>query len=145
MDHEAIHGPSMPPPMGHNSQAVRVGNLLFIAGQPGIDLSGTVDPDTARAVPGGFEHVGIEAILDDAGSGLEHVVKTTTFLTDLDDGRQTAFTRSPSRQTLRRDPRLSSCSPGDTPVHPLSPRLPSSSVTSPLTPTSTHFYRVEPV
>jgi 2-iminobutanoate/2-iminopropanoate deaminase len=92
MDHEVIHGPSMPPPMGHYSQAVRVGNLLFIAGQPGIDLSGSADPDTARAVPGGFEAEwrqafrNLEAILDDAGSGLEHVVKTTTFLTDLDNG-----------------------------------------------------------
>jgi len=27
----------------------------------------------------------LEAILDDAGSGLGHVVKTTTFLTDLDN------------------------------------------------------------
>jgi 2-iminobutanoate/2-iminopropanoate deaminase len=90
MEHEVIHGPSMPPPMGHYSQAVRVGNLLFIAGQPGIDLS--VNPERARAVPGGFEAEwrqafrNLEAILDDAGSGLEHVVKTTTFLTDLDNG-----------------------------------------------------------
>ena len=37
----------MPPPMGHYSQAVQVGNLLFIAGQPDIDLSGSADPDTA--------------------------------------------------------------------------------------------------
>jgi 2-iminobutanoate/2-iminopropanoate deaminase len=92
MDHEAIRGQSMPPPMGHYSQAVRVGNLLFISGQPGIDLSGSADPDTARAVPGGFEAEwrqafrNLEAILDDAGSGLEHVVKTTTFLTDLENG-----------------------------------------------------------
>ncbi len=92
MEHQVIHGPSMPPPMGHYSQAVRVGSLLFIAGQPGIDLSGSADPDTARAVYGGFEAEwrqafrNLTAILDDAGSGLKHVVKTTTFLTDLDDG-----------------------------------------------------------
>ena len=52
--HEVVHGPSMPPPMGHASQAVRAGNR--------------------------------QAISDDAGCGLEHVVTTTTFRTDLADG-----------------------------------------------------------
>lgn len=92
MDHEAIHDPKMPQPMGHYSQAVRVGNLLFVAGQPGIDLGPSADPATATAVPGGFEAEcrqafrNLEAILKAAGSGLEHVVKTTTFITDLDYG-----------------------------------------------------------
>jgi 2-iminobutanoate/2-iminopropanoate deaminase len=92
MDHEVVNGPSMPPPMGHYSQAVRAGNLLFVAGQPGIDLGGSADPDTARAVPGGFEaewrqaFQNLHAVLEAAGSGLEHVVKTTAFLTDLDNG-----------------------------------------------------------
>jgi 2-iminobutanoate/2-iminopropanoate deaminase len=78
--------------MGHYSQAVRTGNLLFVSGQPGIDLSGSTDPNRAQAVPGGFEaewrqaFQNLQAILEAAGSGLEHVVKTTTFLTDLDNG-----------------------------------------------------------
>jgi 2-iminobutanoate/2-iminopropanoate deaminase len=82
----------MPPPMGHYSQAVRTGDLLFVSGQPGIDLSGSADPNTARAVPGGFEaewrqaFQNLQAILEAAGSSLEHVVKATTFLTDLDNG-----------------------------------------------------------
>jgi 2-iminobutanoate/2-iminopropanoate deaminase len=92
MEHEVIHGPSMPQPMGHYSQAVRVGNLLFVAGQPGIDLGATADPATARAVPGGFEAEfrqavrNLEAVLKAAGSDLQHVVKTTTFMTDLENG-----------------------------------------------------------
>ena len=90
--HEVVHGPSMPPPMGHASQAVQAGNLPSIAGQPGIDLGGSVDPDTVRAVPGGSEAEwrhgfrNLQAISDDAGCGLEHVVTTTTFRTDLADG-----------------------------------------------------------
>ena len=59
MDHAVIHGPSMPPPMGHYSQAVRVGNLLFVAGQPGIDLSNSsgpgYSPSSSRRVRGGVE------------------------------------------------------------------------------------------
>lgn len=85
MDHEVIHVPEMPQPMGY-SQGVRVGNLLFVAGQPGVD------PATETAVPGGFEAEcrqafrNLEAVLRADGSGLEHVVKTTTFLTDPENG-----------------------------------------------------------
>jgi 2-iminobutanoate/2-iminopropanoate deaminase len=92
MHHEVIHGPSMPQPMGHYSQAVRAGDLVFVAGQPGIDLAASSDPATAAAVPGGFEAEwrqafrNLEAVLNAAGSGLEHVVKTTTFLADLENG-----------------------------------------------------------
>lgn len=92
MEHEVIRHPGMPQPMGHYSQAVRVGSLLFVAGQPGIDLSGSADPATARAVPGGpeaearqaFEN--LRAVLEAAGSGLEYVVKTTTYIADLEIG-----------------------------------------------------------
>ena len=92
MHHEVIHGSSMPQPMGHYSQAVRAGDLVFVAGQPGIDLGASSDPATATAVPGGFEAEwrqafrNLDAVLKAAGSGLEHVVKTTTFLTDLENG-----------------------------------------------------------
>lgn len=92
MHHEVIYGPSMPQPMGHYSQAVCVGDLLFVAGQPGIDLGASSDPATATAIPGGFEaewHQALrdlEEVLKAAESGLRNVVKTTTFLTDLENG-----------------------------------------------------------
>ncbi|HEY3547052.1 MAG TPA: RidA family protein [Propionicimonas sp.] len=92
MEHYPVVDASMPQPMGHYSQVVRAGELLFIAGTPGIDLSPGVDASTARAVPGDFEtearkaFENLAAILQAAGSGLEHVVKITTFLTSPDDG-----------------------------------------------------------
>ena len=88
MDHEVIIGPLMPPPMGHDSQAVRAGNLHFVAGQPGIDLRGSADPDSQGRVRARVETGVSESSrrLEAAGSGLEHVVKTTTFLTGLDNG-----------------------------------------------------------
>jgi enamine deaminase RidA (YjgF/YER057c/UK114 family) len=59
MHHEVIHGPSMPQPMGHYSHAVRVGDLVFVAGQPGIDLGASSDPATATAVPGDSRPSGV--------------------------------------------------------------------------------------
>lgn len=64
------------------SLGVRVGNLVFVSGQAGIDEHG----DT---VQGGFEAQARRAlhnlgtVLRNAGSGLEHVVKVTIFVTDM--------------------------------------------------------------
>ncbi len=64
------------------SQAVAVGNLLFVSGQAGID-------ETGATVPGGFGAqarqalANLEKVLQAAGSGLEHVVKVTILVTDL--------------------------------------------------------------
>jgi 2-iminobutanoate/2-iminopropanoate deaminase len=86
MEHHVVRDPSMPQAMGHYSPVVRAGDLLFVAGQPGIDLSPGVDRASAQAVPGDFEaearqaFANLEAVLKAAGSGLEHVVKITTFV-----------------------------------------------------------------
>ena len=73
-----------PAAIGPYSQAIRAGGLVFVSGQ--IPL----DPVTGHVVEGGIatqaERVldSLRAILDAAGSGLDRVVKTTVFLTDLD-------------------------------------------------------------
>ena len=70
------------PRIGPYSQAVRVGDLLFTAGQAGIDpRTGTVagpgfEPQARQA----FEN--LRAVLEDAGSGMEQVVRVTCYLTD---------------------------------------------------------------
>jgi len=67
------------------SQGIVAGDLVFVSGQLGID------PDTGQVVEGGIaeqtEQVmwNIEAILAEAGSGLDRLVKTTIFLADLAD------------------------------------------------------------
>jgi len=73
------------PPAGAYSQAVRVGGLVFVSGQLPLDSRGTVVGEgdiraQTRAVLGN-----IAAILAEAGTSLDQVVKTTVFLTDLDD------------------------------------------------------------
>ena len=66
------------------SQAVRAGNLVFVAGQLGLrpgdsEIRGTIGEQTEQAL------ANVRAILEEAGSGLERIVKTTVFLTDLGD------------------------------------------------------------
>lgn len=70
------------PRIGPYSQAVRVGNLLFTAGQPGLDPStGQVAGPTFEAQARQAIH-NLRAILEEAGSGLSKVVKVTCFVAD---------------------------------------------------------------
>ena len=67
------------------NQAIRVGDLVFVAGQLGIQLASgelagpTVEEQTEQIM----QNLG--AILEAAGSGLDRLAKTTVFLLDLDD------------------------------------------------------------
>jgi 2-iminobutanoate/2-iminopropanoate deaminase len=67
------------------SQAIRVGELVFVSGQlalrPGDkELSGgTIQEQTEQVLQN------LKAILEEAGSGLDRLVKTTVFLADLGD------------------------------------------------------------
>ena len=67
------------------SDAVRVGDLIFLSGQLGIR------PGEKQLVPGGIEAEtaqcleNIRAILERNGSGLERVVKCTAFLADMNE------------------------------------------------------------
>ena len=67
------------------NQAIRIGELVFVAGQLGIGL------DSGELVgPGVGEQTeqimaNLSAILEEAGSGLDKLLKTTVFLVDLAD------------------------------------------------------------
>jgi 2-iminobutanoate/2-iminopropanoate deaminase len=85
MDHHVVRHASIPKPLGAYSQVVRAGELLFVAGQPGIV------PETGQPADGGFEaearqaYQNLRVVLEAAGSGLEHVVKTTKFVARSED------------------------------------------------------------
>src|SRR5208282_1686053 len=72
-----------PAAIGPYSHAVRVGNLLFCAGQIPIDpatgnlISGDIKAQTGRVLEN------VKAILDDQNLTFANVVKSTVFLTDL--------------------------------------------------------------
>lgn len=67
------------------NQAIRTGGLVFVAGQLGLRPGETemVGPSIAEQTEQVMAN--LAAILDEAGSGLAKLVKTTVFLRDLDD------------------------------------------------------------
>lgn len=74
-----------PGAIGPYVQAIRAGGLVFVSGQIGLD------PATGTMVPGGIEAEtarvleNVAAILREAGSGLDRVVRSTVYLADLRD------------------------------------------------------------
>jgi len=85
MDKQAIETKNAPEAVGPYSQAIRTGNFIFLSGQIGID------PQTKQLVEGGVEaqakqiFKNIQAVLKEAGLGLQNVVKATVFLKDMAD------------------------------------------------------------
>ena len=67
------------------SQAIRVGDLVFVSGQIPLRPGGTqlVGPGITEQTEQVFAN--LRAILEAAGSGLDRLVKTTVFLKDLAD------------------------------------------------------------
>jgi 2-iminobutanoate/2-iminopropanoate deaminase len=67
------------------NQAIRVGNLVFVAGQLGVslDTGELAGPSVEEQTEQIMRNLG--AILEAAGSSLDQLVKTTVFLLDLGD------------------------------------------------------------
>jgi 2-iminobutanoate/2-iminopropanoate deaminase len=72
-------------PIGPYSPGIAVGDLVFLSGQTPLDAAtGTlVEGDIARQARQCLEN--LKALLQAAGLGFGHVVKTTIFLTDMAD------------------------------------------------------------
>ena len=82
---KAINTKKAPAAIGPYSQAIQVGNLIYTSGQIPID------PSTGSFVEGGIQEQtrqslnNVKAILEEAGTDMSHVVKTTVFLADMAD------------------------------------------------------------
>ncbi|WP_319478647.1 RidA family protein [Marispirochaeta aestuarii] len=82
---KAFNTPKGPPAFGPFSHAKMNDSLLFTTGQLGID------PATGNIVPGGVEAEtrqvfrNLTAILEEAGLGLDSILKATIYLTDMKD------------------------------------------------------------
>ncbi len=82
---EVIIAEKAPKALGPYSAGIRFGQLIFCAGQAGIERA------TGELAPGGLEAetrqvlLNLQNVLESAGSDLSHVVKTTVFLRDMND------------------------------------------------------------
>jgi 2-iminobutanoate/2-iminopropanoate deaminase len=81
----AIHTDAAPAAAGPYSQAIRMGDLVFTAGQLGLDpaTGDLVGPDVAAQAEAALGH--LRSILEAAGSGLDQLAKVTVFLADIGD------------------------------------------------------------
>ena len=85
MEKSVISTKNAPAAIGPYSQAIKVGNLVFVSGQipivpaTGEILRGDIKLQTRQALEN------LKHILEAAGSSLDNVVKTTVFMKDLND------------------------------------------------------------
>lgn len=91
---QIVETPNAPLPAGHYSQAMIANGLVFVAGQLPIK------PETKEKVLGSIEDQtlqtlqNVKAIVEAAGSDLQHVAKVTIYIADIElwDGVNKVYT-----------------------------------------------------
>lgn len=84
-NHEIIYTNQAPEPIGPYSQAIRWGQLLYLSGQVAINpvtgqmMDGDITVQTRQVM------ANIRAVLEQSGSSMAQVLKTTVFLRNFDD------------------------------------------------------------
>ena len=82
---EIVNSPNAPAPIGPYSQSVKANGFLFVSGQ--IPL----DPDTGQLISGSIAEEtsqvmkNLDAVLSEAGTSWENVVKCSIFIRDMND------------------------------------------------------------
>ncbi len=82
---ETVYATNAPKPVGPYSQAVIANGFVFASGQIALDpvtgelTTGPIGDQTRRVLKN------LRAVLEAAGSSLDKVVKTTVFLSDMED------------------------------------------------------------
>ena len=81
---ESFLSKKAPKPGGHYSQAMIWNDLIFVSGQlpihpqTGEKINGTIEEQCTQTLEN------VKLILEDAGSGLDQVLKTTIYIADID-------------------------------------------------------------
>ncbi len=88
MEKQVVNTDQAPAAIGPYSQAVKVGEMVFISGQIPIDpatgdiVQGDIKAQTRQVL------TNLNAVLTAAGSSLEKTVKTTVYITNMDEFTQ---------------------------------------------------------
>jgi 2-dehydropantoate 2-reductase len=82
---KAIHSTNAPRPLGPYSQAIEIGGLVFFSGQLAVDFvtGEVVGDDIGAQVRKALTNLG--AVVEAAGMTYDDIVKTTVFLTEMED------------------------------------------------------------
>lgn len=99
-----VYTKNAPEAVGPYSQAIVVGDLVFTSGQLGIGENGQLGEGIVEQTEYAIKN--LSAVLEAAGSGSDHVIKTTCFLANISDfstfngiyGKY--FTEKPARSLL---------------------------------------------
>lgn len=85
LDREEIRAPGQAEPISHYTDAVRLGDLLFVSGVVPVDSAGRLvgGDDVVAQARQVFENM--RAVLRAGGATFADVAKVTVFLTDVDD------------------------------------------------------------
>lgn len=82
-----IHTEKSPAAIGPYSQGMKVGNLIFTSGQIPFTADGqVVSDDVQEQTRQSLEN--IENILEEAGSGMDRVIKCTLYISDMEEFSQ---------------------------------------------------------
>lgn len=85
MTKTVIYSDKAPEPIGPYSQAIQSGNMLFVSGQIAIDkssgniITSDIESETVQVM------ANLSEILKSAGMDFASIVKTTIFLSDMDN------------------------------------------------------------
>lgn len=82
---KAISTKKAPGAIGPYSQAIQVGEFVFTSGLLGLDPQSGLFPEGGIAVQARQSLNNVKAILEEAGTSMSKVVKTTVFLANMDD------------------------------------------------------------
>lgn len=103
---ESVSTEKAPKAIGPYSQAIKSGGFVFCSGQIAIDpatdefKAGSIAEETARAIEN------LNAVLEQANTGLDKAVKVTVFLSSMDDFiemntvYERYFSKKPARSTV---------------------------------------------
>jgi 2-iminobutanoate/2-iminopropanoate deaminase len=80
--HRPVSSPNLPKPAGPYSPGMGFEHLIFVSGQGGVDhATGALAPDVEQQTEQVLKN--IQAILEAAGSSLQHVLRCGVFLVDM--------------------------------------------------------------